>query len=114
MADVRVGGLVALLLFLSGCCPRAWQARAPSVLTEAELSCGSDSECAIVEDACGCSSGGEKFAVPARSAAEATRRLKLAFGDAACPDVLSGAPSCRAKTARCVERRCVLGDGAGP
>jgi len=95
---------------LMGSCSRLkpWQVREPALLAENEQTCSLDDECTIIEDLCGCSSMGVKYAVPKAYAEETRKRMIKLFADRACLDALSADPSCWAAEARCVDHRCVL------
>lgn len=101
-----------LAIFLLNAClhvaKETWQTREPTVLMDNEKYCAADDECAVIEDLCGCSSMGVKYAIPKAQEEIVKARMKTIFGGVGCPEAMSADPSCQATNAQCIEHRCTL------
>jgi hypothetical protein len=104
--------LVVLALFVTACAgarPGGSPGAGPHIgaASMEDRTCSRDSECVLVEDCCGCSSGGQRLAVRAdrREALEASAGATC--GERVCATVVSDHPSCGAAAARCSGGLCV-------
>ena len=73
----------------------------------AEQSCWKDSECALVDDCCGCGRGGLRMAVRGDRMTTLTERSATTCEAHSCAEQPSQHRSCTASAARCAGGRCV-------
>src|SRR6476619_3724859 len=73
----------------------------------AEQSCWRDSECALVEDCCGCGRGGLRMAVRGDRLTSLTERSAAVCEQHSCAGQPSQHRSCTASAARCAGGRCI-------
>jgi hypothetical protein len=108
--------LCALALALAACAGSGQKAGATSGTSDfpragepdaEEQACSRDTECALVDDCCGCERGGLRTGVRADRIDALTERSASVCEERTCADQPSQHRSCTASAARCVGGRCL-------